>query len=755
MTRQRAFYLASQVVLTPFVLVLFGVAHFVVFANLVFACPPLVYKEPSVHPSKIVRGLAGVSLAFYVCILLAPALAACSLWFSTEHLGPLDFFFFPVSLFGIRAAYYYVFGFGAITVVYGAVYLIKEGLWQRLQSHQPLNLPTSKARSAAIGLAEFKGVARAVKGESDPILELYLGGPSSHKETIHPFYLEDDTGRILIDPRGASIQPEWQSNLTLGAREIVLTRRVEPATHTTAEVRTLLSGDPVFVVGNVQERPDVRPNAVGSERLVVKPLEPTVTSRATSLLKRYDIPQAFYLTDAGEPVAVTQMRKGIARVVFLSLIYIASGVVLLRAGYGKAFEGYAHWTPAEVYLERSWIGDLGEAQRAEVLVEKLDSVDPDVRNDALRYLSLNEERGAVDARVALLLADEDARVRERARGWFEDVESWPKADYAAALGSAATHPDEWTRAFAVASVDNAGIPEEDAASILLDALADPSAPVREAAATEAFPYVNARRDWTVRLFPLLNDLESDVAQAAYTSLDQDQLPPPDAADFLVGTLDSESPREQAMALWLLHRMGAHPGEVRDAARKRLHASSPEVAFAAVRVSAAPSSESVAVLRRILTDTRTTPRVRGDAVRELRRHEDAATDAVPELVALLEEGVSEPATFETLAKLGPAAAPAIPYALYYLKSTTLSVRRNYALFMLRSVGPHGATYLEDILDVLRTHRMEDSRRTAAIWLGNMGPDAAPALGLLQELADGDPDESVQTTCREAVTKIEGQ
>lgn len=94
-------------------------------------------------------------------------------------------------------------------------------------------------------------------------------------EMVQPFYLEDDSGRILIDPRGATIQPAWQPNLELGTREIALTRRVEPVTMTCPEIRSLFPGDPVYVIGNVQERPDASADAVGSDRLMVKPLEPS------------------------------------------------------------------------------------------------------------------------------------------------------------------------------------------------------------------------------------------------------------------------------------------------------------------------------------------------------------------------------------------------------------------------------------------------------------------------------------------------
>ena len=353
-------------------------------------------------------------------------------WFSKRDFGERFFYVFPVSVFGYRASQYYILFFAAATIVYGAVMLVKDGLWRSLGSRQPMNVPTAKARSAAIGLAELVGVARPVDGSDRPILKLVLGESetSPHEELVAPFYLEDASGRILIDPRGASIQPEFQPNLEAGTREIVLTRRVEPMTLTTPEVRMLLPGDPVYVIGNVQERGDVRPDAVSSERLVVKPLERKLLSRVESVLPwnsaKLDVPHVFFLSDSSERAAVTKMRRGVARIAMLASLYVASGVVLMGTSYDKAFAGYEHWTPETVYLDRPWFGAVEPTERAYILIAKLGSEDPRHRNDALRYLRLeardlgNPYARRMDARVVFLLADDDTAVRARARQWFDD-----------------------------------------------------------------------------------------------------------------------------------------------------------------------------------------------------------------------------------------------------------------------------------------------------------------------------------------------
>ncbi len=140
--------------------------------------------------------------------------------------------------------------------------------------------------------------------------------------------------------------------------------------------------------------------------------------------------------------------------------------------------------------------------------------------------------------------------------------------------------------------------------------------------------------------------------------------------------------------------------------------------------------------------------RGQRLRAMGR----ARAAFEEIVALVEAHSSEAAAFETLALIGEAEAPAMERALEFLKSTALSVRRNYALKMLKVVGPHGEEYLDEVIDVLRTHRMSDSRLTAAIMLGNLGPRAADAADALLEAAENDAKERVRRACMDALLKI---
>ncbi|MCX8205798.1 MAG: E3 ubiquitin ligase family protein [Candidatus Micrarchaeota archaeon] len=96
-------------------------------------------------------------------------------------------------------------------------------------------LPTSKARSAALGLVEIKGQAKAVEPLLSPITKepciyyrlqcraaLPFGKRSTlvyHDEQWRDFYVEDDTGKVLVRSNGCLFDPMVVLNKYKGARK--------------------------------------------------------------------------------------------------------------------------------------------------------------------------------------------------------------------------------------------------------------------------------------------------------------------------------------------------------------------------------------------------------------------------------------------------------------------------------------------------------------------------------------------------------
>ena len=86
-------------------------------------------------------------------------------------------------------------------------------------------------------------------------------------------FLEDRTGRVLVDPTECQIRAGWISDLgnASGCHEIVLRGRVEKDDRSDSVTRTLMPGDPVYLIGNAELNPGAPARAVDSDRLVIRP----------------------------------------------------------------------------------------------------------------------------------------------------------------------------------------------------------------------------------------------------------------------------------------------------------------------------------------------------------------------------------------------------------------------------------------------------------------------------------------------------
>lgn len=111
----------------------------------------------------------------------------------------------------------------ALFALVGGPILLGRGLRRLKEKRLIQNTPVSKVRSAAVGLIELAGVARRRKEMNSPlstvkcccwnceVQELRSDGrkaywhPISKLGTIDLFYLDDSTGRVLINPMGAQL----------------------------------------------------------------------------------------------------------------------------------------------------------------------------------------------------------------------------------------------------------------------------------------------------------------------------------------------------------------------------------------------------------------------------------------------------------------------------------------------------------------------------------------------------------------------
>ncbi len=216
---------------------------------------------------------------------------------------------------------------GASGVWFGVCALILEARWFWRHSWHSRLLPTAAARSAAIGLCELRGRARrigkpldgfppeAVLGHRVYTVKTSDANEVREESRLPPFYLEDGTGRILVDPKEAKIRTSW-SPLFFGVRfcEVAVTKRREELSM--GERRQFIAdGDPVYVLGRVETRADA-PEAVDSERLVVRapkalPFFDSLLSNVTLGLADAGMGDVFFLSDTDEAQARKYMRRAV------------------------------------------------------------------------------------------------------------------------------------------------------------------------------------------------------------------------------------------------------------------------------------------------------------------------------------------------------------------------------------------------------------------------------------------------------------
>lgn len=209
-----------------------------------------------------------------------------------------------VAAFGDLAPYWLDLYWGALSALIIFLISLCGSIRRNRLARQVRILPTAKIRSVAVGLAELKGKAIAMAGKSkaSPIMRSWVEStddghsPQTH---IDPFYLDDGTGRILVDPRGASINDEG-AFFDIDLHQAIL--RLVKKDHGFSESR-LMPGDTVYVVGNVQINRDR--HEYPDEEVVVKPRKSSWLS-----MNFYDL---FLVSNINEAALLRGFRTSVNR----------------------------------------------------------------------------------------------------------------------------------------------------------------------------------------------------------------------------------------------------------------------------------------------------------------------------------------------------------------------------------------------------------------------------------------------------------
>jgi hypothetical protein len=207
---------------------------------------------------------------------------------------------------------------GALGVSSQCVYAFMEIPWRLKQMRQVRTLPRSKTRSVAIGLAEFEGIARATAADG-------LISPL-HTQEARPFHLEDETGRILVDPGETTVRPRSAAGQSLMLNEIE---------------EGIREGDRVYVIGNVQMREGHAPDALDSERLVVRPLRQALVSSPVARLlfpernqpADRDAPNIFIVDKGHEHKVLARLRLALLDFCLFAALYLGASLWLVQTGW--------------------------------------------------------------------------------------------------------------------------------------------------------------------------------------------------------------------------------------------------------------------------------------------------------------------------------------------------------------------------------------------------------------------------------------
>ena len=189
------------------------------------------------------------------------------------------------------------------------IYLFCHGFFLLRRKRLIMNTPASKIRSAAMGLVEVSGLANGPYTLTAPItgLPCYYyrtlvwqwkqSGKSSSwvkeaDESLHvPFYLEDETGRLLVNPQGAELDIHrdfhdefstslFSSNLEIPANitNFLLMHGVSTDKKTRVEEYCIKPKNALFILGTLAENPGLEVSAVP-----VRTLQPRSISFSASM----------------------------------------------------------------------------------------------------------------------------------------------------------------------------------------------------------------------------------------------------------------------------------------------------------------------------------------------------------------------------------------------------------------------------------------------------------------------------------------
>jgi hypothetical protein len=283
--------LILEIVIILPVAVIFLPLFYMAFLSMLFVVPPLLFGTYLFKDRKDNKphSLKDVSLQFFSMMICLPLVFLMI----TAIMRSVILFvcsFFPAALFQLNVIhhdiiyrnfisvygelfpYWLDFYWGIIGVVVLFSMAIMDSIRRSMLVRQIEILPTSKVHSAAIGLVELKGKAVPVStGDNGPIIlermEAKGDGMYGSLTITERFYLDDGTGRVLIDPEGCSVGSignSFEINLHHALLKPYTAEKGLPESR-------LMPGDEVYVLGNLRIDKDDDEDSDNLGKVIIKP----------------------------------------------------------------------------------------------------------------------------------------------------------------------------------------------------------------------------------------------------------------------------------------------------------------------------------------------------------------------------------------------------------------------------------------------------------------------------------------------------
>ena len=214
----------------------------------------------------------------------------------------------------------------------GGLYFFFTGFRLLARKRLLLSTPTSKIRSAALGLVEVNGVVAGpytmpapITGEPCFLYHTAAWQQRGNKkdewekvadETLHlPFFIDDSTGQLLIEPLGADLDLHRDFREEYGVSffsqddvpprvSVFLSRHgIVPARRLRIEERSIKPEDAIFIAGTLTENPgvQVRPRSPLSDA----PCDPAPKTLGEPL----PAPQIIKLSSGAAPSSIREMSQ--------------------------------------------------------------------------------------------------------------------------------------------------------------------------------------------------------------------------------------------------------------------------------------------------------------------------------------------------------------------------------------------------------------------------------------------------------------